>query len=290
MLEGTAERAPGGRAAGAYVLVDEDGERPRPRADRHRIGGLGVRRRRATCSPATASRRGSCRCRRGTCSTQQTDDVPRRGAPARRAHARGRGGRELRMGALRRRRRRPSTASVRPRRASTVMRRARVSPPSTSPNARVPCWRCDRPAAARRGGPHDSRDRAAQRVRAEPVVRQPRPPLLPTAACSRLVDDDGIRGVTSNPTIFEKAMAAGDGLRRGACAACAADGLAIEDTYWDSSSTTSAHAADVLRPCYDASTGPTASCRSRCRPTSRTTPTGRSRRPRSCSPGSAART
>ena len=35
--------------------------------------------------------------------------------------------------------------------------------------------------------------------------------LLTDGGLQRLVTDDGIRGVTSNPTIFEKAMAAGEG-------------------------------------------------------------------------------
>ena len=35
------------------------------------------------------------------------------------------------------------------------------------------------------------------------------------------IDDDGIRGVTSNPTIFEKAIGAGERLRRRSCASVA---------------------------------------------------------------------
>ena len=35
--------------------------------------------------------------------------------------------------------------------------------------------------------------------------------LLQDGGLRRLIDEDGIKGVTSNPTIFEKAMAAGEG-------------------------------------------------------------------------------
>ena len=48
------------------------------------------------------------------------------------------------------------------------------------------------------------------------LVRQPHPRYSPTGGLAKLVDDDGIRGVTSNPTIFEKAIGGGDGLRRAA--------------------------------------------------------------------------
>ena len=74
--------------------------------------------------------------------------------------------------------------------------------------------------------------------------------LLSDGELARLVRDDGIRGVTSNPTIFEKAMAAGEGydaqLRR-----CAADGLSSEESYWRLVIDDVQHAADLLRPVYD---------------------------------------
>lgn len=78
--------------------------------------------------------------------------------------------------------------------------------------------------------------------------------LLLDGGLRRLVDDDGIRGVTSNPTIFEKAMAEGDvydeGLR-----ACAADGLGIEDSYWRLVVEDVGAAADLLRRVFDATEG-----------------------------------
>jgi transaldolase len=78
--------------------------------------------------------------------------------------------------------------------------------------------------------------------------------LLVDGGLKRLVDEDGIKGVTSNPTIFEKAMAAGDGYDEG-LAACAADGLSIEDSYWRLVVEDVGNAADLLRPVHDATGG-----------------------------------
>ena len=76
-------------------------------------------------------------------------------------------------------------------------------------------------------------------------------PLITGGGLQRLIDEDGIRGVTSNPTIFEKAMAAGaaydNELKEGAAA-----GLTIEDSYWQLVLDDVGHAADHLAPVYDA--------------------------------------
>ena len=48
--------------------------------------------------------------------------------------------------------------------------------------------------------------------------------LLTGGGLANLIANDGIRGVTSNPTIFEKAMAAGEGYDS-ELAQCARDGL-----------------------------------------------------------------
>jgi len=64
------------------------------------------------------------------------------------------------------------------------------------------------------------------------------------------VEEHGIRGVTSNPTIFEKAMAAGtdyDAQLREVTAA----GASAREAYWDLVTTDIAHATDILRPKYD---------------------------------------
>jgi transaldolase len=73
---------------------------------------------------------------------------------------------------------------------------------------------------------------------------------LATGGLRELVDEHGIRGVTSNPTIFEKAMAQGSDydaqLRE-----VTTSGASPVDAYWDLVTTDIGHAADLLRPHYD---------------------------------------
>ncbi|MEX0664857.1 MAG: transaldolase [Acidimicrobiia bacterium] len=76
--------------------------------------------------------------------------------------------------------------------------------------------------------------------------------LLQDGGLAKLFKDDGIRGVTSNPTIFEKAMGTGDVYDEG-LATCAKDGLGIEESYWRLVTEDVASAADLLRPVYEAS-------------------------------------
>jgi transaldolase len=75
-------------------------------------------------------------------------------------------------------------------------------------------------------------------------------PLLTGGGLQSLVSDDGIRGVTSNPTILDKAIDAGQGYDD-ALASAAAAGLSIEETYWGVVIDDIRSAADVLRPVYD---------------------------------------
>ncbi|HYL51886.1 MAG TPA: transaldolase [Acidimicrobiia bacterium] len=73
---------------------------------------------------------------------------------------------------------------------------------------------------------------------------------LATGGLDLLMREHGIRGVTSNPTIFEKAMAVGtdyDGQLR----ELVGSGKSTEDAYWELVLTDIAHAADRLRPIYD---------------------------------------
>jgi transaldolase len=79
-------------------------------------------------------------------------------------------------------------------------------------------------------------------------------PLLSGGGLQSLVTDDGIRGVTSNPTILDKAIGAGEGYDD-ALAAAAAAGASIEDTYWDVVIDDIRAAADLLRPVHDALDG-----------------------------------
>src|SRR6266516_2155310 len=78
--------------------------------------------------------------------------------------------------------------------------------------------------------------------------------LLTDGGLQRLVTDDGIRGVTSNPTIFEKAMAAGEGYDE-QLTELAKNGAPIDSAYWALVLDDIRHAADVLRPTYDALDG-----------------------------------
>jgi transaldolase len=79
-------------------------------------------------------------------------------------------------------------------------------------------------------------------------------PLLTGGGLAQLVRDDGIRGVTSNPTILDKAIGAGEGYDE-QLAACAQQGLSIEDTYWAVVLDDIVAATDVLRPVFDAHQG-----------------------------------
>jgi transaldolase len=73
---------------------------------------------------------------------------------------------------------------------------------------------------------------------------------LATGGLQKLIDAHGFRGVTSNPTIFEKAMSTGTDydaqLRESTIG-----GAAIDVAYWDLVTTDVGNAADVLRPTYD---------------------------------------
>jgi transaldolase len=79
-------------------------------------------------------------------------------------------------------------------------------------------------------------------------------PLLTGGGLAKLVSDDGIRGVTSNPTILDKAIGAGDGYDE-QLAECARAGLSIEDTYWAVVLDDIVAATDILRPVFDAQRG-----------------------------------
>jgi transaldolase len=77
---------------------------------------------------------------------------------------------------------------------------------------------------------------------------------LATGGLRRLIDEHGIRGVTSNPTIFEKAMATGtdydEQLR-----ALTQRGASTEEAYWALVESDIAHAAALLEPVHDRAKG-----------------------------------
>ncbi len=66
--------------------------------------------------------------------------------------------------------------------------------------------------------------------------------------------DRGVRGITSNPSIFQKAIA-GSADYDDQFAACLDRGMSVEDTYWDLVVSDIEGALAVLRPVYDASDG-----------------------------------
>ena len=80
--------------------------------------------------------------------------------------------------------------------------------------------------------------------------------LIRSGELKRMVEDDGIRGVTSNPTIFEKAIAGSTDYDEALSAMLARDGKApVEQLYEPLAIEDIQMAADVLRPVYDASNG-----------------------------------
>jgi transaldolase len=78
--------------------------------------------------------------------------------------------------------------------------------------------------------------------------------LITSGGLSRLIEEDGIRGVTSNPTIFEKAMSSGEGYDE-QLTELAGSGAAIDSIYWALVLEDIRHAADMLRPTYAALDG-----------------------------------
>jgi len=79
-------------------------------------------------------------------------------------------------------------------------------------------------------------------------------PLLTGGGLQRLVQDDGIRGVTSNPTILDKAIDAGEGYDD-QLVECAKRGASVEDTYWQVVIDDIVGATKVLEPVHDATKG-----------------------------------
>lgn len=76
-------------------------------------------------------------------------------------------------------------------------------------------------------------------------------PMLRDGGLARLIAEDGVRGVTSNPTIFEKAMANGEGYDEQLLELHGA-GASTEEAFWALVVDDIAAAATILRPVYDA--------------------------------------
>jgi transaldolase len=78
--------------------------------------------------------------------------------------------------------------------------------------------------------------------------------LLQTGELKRLIDEDGITGVTSNPTIFEKAMSMGTRYDAD-MGALAAQRKRVGEIYEALAVADIAATADLLRPTYELTTG-----------------------------------
>ena len=99
----------------------------------------------------------------------------------------------------------------------------------------------------------------------------------PAVSSQRWVER-GIRGITSNPSIFQKAIEGAEAYDEQFALAHRARGSAVEDAYWELVTTDITEALAVLRPGPRRQpTGSTGSCRSRSRPRSPATPRARSR-------------
>ncbi len=80
--------------------------------------------------------------------------------------------------------------------------------------------------------------------------------LLTGGGLEAMIRTDGIRGVTSNPSIFEKAITGGDEYDEAITAAVAArPGITAEELYEELAVADIRLAADILRPVYEASGG-----------------------------------
>jgi transaldolase len=78
--------------------------------------------------------------------------------------------------------------------------------------------------------------------------------LIAGGGLAQLMDEDGIRGVTSNPTIFEKAMASGEGYDE-QLAELARAKAPVDSVYWALVLDDIRHAADLFWPAYDSLDG-----------------------------------
>jgi transaldolase / glucose-6-phosphate isomerase len=78
--------------------------------------------------------------------------------------------------------------------------------------------------------------------------------LIDSGELQSLIDEDGLRGITSNPTIFEKAFSSGDAYDS-EISRLAGEGRSVEDVFEELAIADIRDAADMLRPVYDQSGG-----------------------------------
>ncbi|MEX2426355.1 MAG: transaldolase, partial [Thermomicrobiaceae bacterium] len=78
--------------------------------------------------------------------------------------------------------------------------------------------------------------------------------LIESGELRKLIDDDGLRGITSNPTIFEKAFSSGEAYDQ-EIARLAGEGLSVDQVFEVIAIEDIRSAADMLRPVYDETGG-----------------------------------
>ena len=83
---------------------------------------------------------------------------------------------------------------------------------------------------------------------------QVRRALFTSGELARMIEEDDLRGVTSNPTIFEKSIAGSTDYNE-AIAALVEQGLGVNDIYEALVIDDIGRAADLLRPIYDRTNG-----------------------------------
>ena len=128
--------------------------------------------------------------------------------------------------------------------AEAVVAARRQQSPATTVKGRVNC--------------HDltARTQAPSPTRASPSGSTTCPASGSRPATSQeLIDTKHVVGVTTNPSIFQAALAKGDGVRRQSCASFAADGKTVDEAVFGLTTQDVRNACDILRPVYDATDG-----------------------------------
>ena len=85
--------------------------------------------------------------------------------------------------------------------------------------------------------------------------------IIQNGHLKQLIDQDGLAGITSNPSIFEKAIGEGDAYDSDIARMVGDNGASVSTIYERIVTADIAAAADMLRPLYDRTEGrPTCSC------------------------------
>jgi hypothetical protein len=105
------------------------------------------------------------------------------------------------------------------------------------------------------GAPHEpSHPSVRLRVRAEPVARQPAAQLPHVGELAEF-RDRGVRGLTSNPTIFQKAISGSDDYDEQFAGLVRDSGVDVRRHYWDLVLADIHGACDVFDPTYEDTDG-----------------------------------